>query len=296
MTWATIRALRQPSALSVAGLANLEAQLHLGVRLHALDPGAVRLGRHPGCSVPQVAGHAHRPGGDLHPVETAFLAAWRPRACPEQADELATAALREAIASGDRDQVHGLADGGQVPLLLAISDNGPQMLSVTTREFMAGVAIARQFGRPGTPTGQAWIERRCSGTSRASGRTWRRSATPASFDAELDRVQAEYNSVRQHAAMGYVTRTTRTKAEARRSVRPAATGSPRRGSTASHTVGTQPCGEPVTASRSRLGITTASWLIKSDTPHIGRRSSQGQPTGRGSDQTSGGADAGDADR
>ena len=74
---------------------------------------------------------------------------------PELADELATAALREAIASGYRDQVHGLADGGQVPLLLAISDNGPQMRSVTTREFMAGVAIARQFGRPGTPTGQA---------------------------------------------------------------------------------------------------------------------------------------------
>jgi hypothetical protein len=40
MTWATIRALRQPSALSVAGLADLEAQLHLGLRLHALDPGA----------------------------------------------------------------------------------------------------------------------------------------------------------------------------------------------------------------------------------------------------------------
>jgi len=51
--------------------------------------------------------------------------------------------------------VHSLAGGGQVPLLLAISDNGPQMRSVTTREFMAGVAIARQFGRPGTPVGQA---------------------------------------------------------------------------------------------------------------------------------------------
>ena len=84
-------------------------------------------------------------------VETAFLAALEAGGLPE----LAIAALREAIASGYRDQVHGLAGGGQVPLLLAISDNGPQMRSVTTREFMAGVVIARQFGRPGTPTGQA---------------------------------------------------------------------------------------------------------------------------------------------
>lgn len=59
------------------------------------------------------------------------------------------------MTGGYRDQVHSVAGGGQVPLLLAISDNGPQMRSVTTREFMAGVAIARQFGRPGTPVGQA---------------------------------------------------------------------------------------------------------------------------------------------
>jgi hypothetical protein len=63
---------------------------------------------------------------------------------------------------------------------------------------------------------------------------------PGRLDAELDRVQAEYNSVRLHAAMGYVTRTTSTKAEARRSAGPAATGSPKRGWTASHTVGAQP--------------------------------------------------------
>jgi len=47
------------------------------------------------------------------------------------------------------------------------------------------------------------------------------------LDAEFDRVQAEYNSVRLHA-MGYVTRTTNTKAEARLSAGPAATGSLRR--------------------------------------------------------------------
>jgi putative transposase len=55
--------------------------------------------------------------------------------------------------------VHDLAGGEQqLPLLLAISDNGPQMRSVTTREFVAGGAIAQQFGRPHSPQDQAWIE------------------------------------------------------------------------------------------------------------------------------------------
>lgn len=64
--------------------------------------------------------------------------------------------------------------------------------------------------------------------------------------------------MRLHAT-GYVTRTTNTKAEAKRSAGPAATGSPGRGWTASHTVETQPLREdPVTASRPWLGIRAAS--------------------------------------
>jgi hypothetical protein len=42
------------------------------------------------------------------------------------------------------------------PVLLAMSDNGPQMTSGSTREFMALCAIHQHFGRPGTPTDQAW--------------------------------------------------------------------------------------------------------------------------------------------
>ena len=42
------------------------------------------------------------------------------------------------------------------PILLAMSDNGPQMTSGSTREFMALCAIHQHFGRPGTPTDQAW--------------------------------------------------------------------------------------------------------------------------------------------
>ena len=44
------------------------------------------------------------------------------------------------------------------PILLSVSDNGAQMSSGSTREFMAMCAIAQHFGRPGTPTDQAWIE------------------------------------------------------------------------------------------------------------------------------------------
>jgi hypothetical protein len=156
MTWATFRALRQPSALSVARLADLEAQLHLGLKTSRTGPGR-GAPRSPSWMWYPARGWPRSPARRKPPpqVQTAFRAALEAEGLPELADELATAALREAIASGYRDQVHGLADGGQVPLLLAISDNGPQMRSVTTREFMAGVVIARQFGRPGTPTGQA---------------------------------------------------------------------------------------------------------------------------------------------
>jgi len=105
-----------------------------------------------------VAGHLTSAEESCTQVEACFLAALDAEDLLGLADELATAALREAIACGEKDQVHELAGDGQVPLLLAISDNGPQMRSHSTREFLAGVAIAQQFGRPHTPQDQTWIE------------------------------------------------------------------------------------------------------------------------------------------
>lgn len=49
-------------------------------------------------------------------------------------------------------------DAGQIPVLLAVSDNGPQMTSSKTAQFMALARIGQHFGRPGTPNDQAWIE------------------------------------------------------------------------------------------------------------------------------------------
>lgn len=49
-------------------------------------------------------------------------------------------------------------DRDELPVLLAVSDNGPQMTSQATATFLAGARIAQHFGRPGTPNDQAWIE------------------------------------------------------------------------------------------------------------------------------------------
>jgi hypothetical protein len=53
-------------------------------------------------------------------VEVAFTAALEAEGLLKTADARATEALRAALASGDRQKVHTLADQGQVPLLLAV--------------------------------------------------------------------------------------------------------------------------------------------------------------------------------
>ena len=97
-----------------------------------------------------------------------------------------------------------LNDAVQQPILLAVSDNGPQMTSGSTREFMAMCAIAQHFGRPGTPTDQAWIESLFSHI-KADWPHLDQVTDPAVLRAELAIVRVEYNTVRLHAGIGYVT-------------------------------------------------------------------------------------------
>ncbi len=85
-----------------------------------------------------------------------------------------------------------------------MSDNGPQMRSHSTREFMAACAIMQRFGRPHTPTDQAWIET-LFGHVKGEWPHLEEIRDPGELDRELDRVRSEYNSVRLHAAVGYVT-------------------------------------------------------------------------------------------
>ena len=137
-------------------------------------------------------------------VEVAFIDALEAERLWEAVDERATAALVTALASGDRDAVDTAIGDGQRPLLLAISDNGPQMRSHSTREFLAGVAIAQQFGRPGVPQDQAWIET-LFGHVKGEWPYLEKITDPGELEAELDLKRAEYNTVRLHASLQYVT-------------------------------------------------------------------------------------------
>lgn len=92
----------------------------------------------------------------------------------------------------------------EAPVLVAWSDNGPEMTSADTRQFMALLTIAQHHGRPGTPTDQAPIE---SFFSHLKGEWPHLEAIrdPRVLEAELARVRTEYNHVRLHAGIGYVT-------------------------------------------------------------------------------------------
>ena len=125
--------------------------------------------------------------------------------------ELAFTAALEA--EGLLDAVDARHDDGRVdigvddqtrPVLLAVSDNGPQMTSGSTREFMALCAIAQHFGRPGTPTDQAWIES-LNGHVKIENPHLLAIRDPATLRAELVVTRVHYNTVRLHQGVGYVT-------------------------------------------------------------------------------------------
>jgi len=112
--------------------------------------------------------------------------------------------LDEALARLDG---RALVDPAEVteeqPILLAVSDNGAQMTSGSTREFMALHAIATHYGRPGTPTDQAPIESFFGHLKREFPQLLT-ITDPAALAVELDALQREYNTVRLRAAIGYV--------------------------------------------------------------------------------------------
>ena len=112
--------------------------------------------------------------------------------------------LLEAREGEDRVDAAALDAPLLAPILLAVSDNGPQMTSGSTREFMAMCAIAQHFGRPGTPTDQAWIESLFSHL-KAEWPHLDHITDASMLRAELARVRVEYNTIRLHAGIGYVT-------------------------------------------------------------------------------------------
>lgn len=103
------------------------------------------------------------------------------------------------LASGDIPD-----NDDRVPVLLAVSDNGPQMRSENTATFMAIARIAQHFGRPGTPNDQAWIES-FFGHLKAEHPHLDTITDPAVLRRELDARKEHYNTIRLHEGIGYVT-------------------------------------------------------------------------------------------
>ena len=124
----------------------------------------------------------------------------------EQTSTQAQLLLARALEDQDLLDSDGLPPAVEdgLPILVASSDNGAEMTATDTRQFMALMAITQHHGRPGTPTDQAHIE---SFFSHLKG-DWPHLVTitdPAALDAELHRIRGEYNTVRLHASIGYVT-------------------------------------------------------------------------------------------
>ena len=78
------------------------------------------------------------------------------------------------------------------------------MTSTDTRAHMTLMAIAPHHGRPRTPTDQAWIES-FFGHIKHEWPHLSAITDPELLHAELARVRDEYNTVRLHEAIGYVT-------------------------------------------------------------------------------------------
>jgi putative transposase len=95
-------------------------------------------------------------------------------------------------------------DADELPVLLALSDNGPQMTSKSTKAFLAGARIATHFGRPGTPNDQAWIES-LFGHLKTEHPHLEKIKDPGELERELDQLQPFYNTIRLHQGIGYVT-------------------------------------------------------------------------------------------
>lgn len=119
-----------------------------------------------------------------------------------EAQGLLTDELAERLVDLD-DQAIG-DDDPDVPLLVAVSDNGTEMRCRETRKFMAVCSIVQHFGRPSTPTDQAWIET-LWGHLKAEHPHLMAITDPAVLFAELERLRVHYNTVRLHEAIGYVT-------------------------------------------------------------------------------------------
>jgi hypothetical protein len=129
------------------------------------------------------------------------------------------------------------------------------MTSGSTRELLAMCAIAQHFGRPRTPTDQAWIESLFSHV-KADRPHPDRITDPAVLRAELASVRHEYNTGACTPASATSPPTTNTRAAGRRSARPAATLCAKPAA----------CASPTTARTARTPHDLAPGLLRGQVP------------------------------
>lgn len=110
--------------------------------------------------------------------------------------------IEELAASGETMSLD--PDDDRLPILLVMSDNGPQMTSGSTREFMALCWLATHYGRPGTPTDQAQIES-FFGHLKNENPHLDTIDDIVDMRAELDVLRQRWNTIRLHQGIGYVT-------------------------------------------------------------------------------------------
>ena len=119
-----------------------------------------------------------------------------------QAQLLFARALEDQGLIGEGGTPAATPDG--LPILVAWSDNGAEMTAADTRQFMALMTIAQHHGRPGTPTDQAHVES-FFGHLKGDWPHLLAIRDRDALDTELARIRRQYNTVRLHAAIGYVT-------------------------------------------------------------------------------------------
>ena len=132
-----------------------------------------------------MARHPPHRRGDRHPSRGRLLQA------------LDTEDLWPAVEARQAQRARHGGDSDEEPILLAMSDNGPQMRAGTTREFLALCSIAARFGRPGTPTDQAWIET-LFGHVKTEWPHLEKITDPNTLRAELDNVRTTRTFTQKH--------------------------------------------------------------------------------------------------
>ena len=112
--------------------------------------------------------------------------------------------LWPAVEARQADRARHGGDSDEEPILLARSDNGPQMRAGTTREFLALCSIGPASAGP-APRLTRHGSRPCSATSKPSGPTSRRSPTPTRCEQNSTTPDTTTTPERLHASLGYVT-------------------------------------------------------------------------------------------